>query len=118
MMPRFSIQRGLAFVLRKQPFSAMKVKEVKEAPPPKRANIHLAVDKPHEGKTLREIIRLPPSALQGLAEHSDKFLGGFDIRSIKDLGIIFILHVTLHCLSTYSLIYFTMHRKVEGISCC
>ena len=31
-------------------------------------NVNLALDKAHEGKTLKEIVELPPSALQGVAE--------------------------------------------------
>jgi len=49
-------------------------------------NFNNAVDKPHEGKSFQEILQLPPSALQGLAPHSDETLHFFHIKTIEDLG--------------------------------
>jgi hypothetical protein len=49
-------------------------------------NLNKALDKAHEVKSLKEIVDLPPSALQGLAEHSDDTLAALNIHSVKDLG--------------------------------
>lgn len=49
-------------------------------------NLNKALDKAHETKSLKEIVDLPPSALQGLAEHSDETLNALNITSVKDLG--------------------------------
>mmetsp|Transcript_22430 Transcript_22430/g.29064 ORF Transcript_22430/g.29064 Transcript_22430/m.29064 type:complete len:170 (-) Transcript_22430:1429-1938(-) len=49
-------------------------------------NANKALDKAHEGKSLKAIIKLPPSALQGLAESADELLGAFHIDSIEALG--------------------------------
>ena len=49
-------------------------------------NVNLALDKAHEGKTLKEIIELPPSALQGVAEHADDAWAELGVKSIGDLG--------------------------------
>ena len=49
-------------------------------------NINKALDKQHETKYLKEIIDLPPSALQGLAPHVDDTLATLKITSIKALG--------------------------------
>jgi len=49
-------------------------------------NFSKALDKEHEGKPLKEIITLPPSALQGLADHSNEMWAAFRVKSIKDLG--------------------------------
>ncbi len=35
-------------------------------------NVNKAVDKAHEGKSFTEIVKLPPSALQGLSEAADE----------------------------------------------
>jgi len=40
----------------------------------------------HEGKTLKEIIALPPSALQGVAAHADDAWAALGVKSIGDLG--------------------------------
>ncbi|KAH8059073.1 hypothetical protein JL722_5626 [Aureococcus anophagefferens] len=45
-----------------------------------------ALDKDHEGKTIKEILALPPSALSGIAEHSDADLAKFKVKTIEDLG--------------------------------
>merc|ERR1711865_1179680 len=37
-------------------------------------------------KSLAEIISLPPSALQGIAEHSDSELGALHVKTIEALG--------------------------------
>ena len=49
-------------------------------------NVNLALDKAHEGKTLKEIIALPPSALQGVAAHADDAWAELGVKSIGDLG--------------------------------
>ena len=49
-------------------------------------NVNLALDKAHEGKTLKEIIALPPSALQGVAEHADDTWAALGVKSIGDMG--------------------------------
>eukprot|EP00658_Telonema_sp_P-2_P023423 TRINITY_DN19382_c0_g1_i1.p1 TRINITY_DN19382_c0_g1~~TRINITY_DN19382_c0_g1_i1.p1 ORF type:complete len:245 (-),score=63.55 TRINITY_DN19382_c0_g1_i1:397-1131(-) len=49
-------------------------------------NINSALDKAHEGKSLKEVCELPCSALQGIAEHSDEDLAGFHVGTIGKLG--------------------------------
>lgn len=49
-------------------------------------NVNNAVDKEHELKALKEIIKLPVSALQGLDEKTDEVLKKLKITSIKKLG--------------------------------
>jgi hypothetical protein len=49
-------------------------------------NINGAVDKEHERKTFNEILHLPPSALQGIAEHSDSVYASLRIKSVAGLG--------------------------------
>jgi hypothetical protein len=49
-------------------------------------NLNKALDKAHELKSLKEICDLPPSALQGLAVHSDDTFAALNIHSVKDLG--------------------------------
>ena len=49
-------------------------------------NLNKALDKAHETKSLKEIVDLPPSALQGLAEHSDAELHTLNITSVKGLA--------------------------------
>jgi predicted flap endonuclease-1-like 5' DNA nuclease len=49
-------------------------------------DIHWAVDAEHDGKSLRELITLKPSALNGLSERADLILGGLAVRSIQDLA--------------------------------
>lgn len=45
------------------------------------------LDKAHENKSLREIIKLPPSALQGVSEGDDALLRqAFNIKTIEDLA--------------------------------
>ncbi len=48
--------------------------------------MNLALDKAHEGKTLKEIVELPPSALQGVAEHADDAWAALGVKSIGDMG--------------------------------
>lgn len=51
------------------------------------ANISLAVDKAHEAKSLAEIAKLPPGALQGLKEDkADKLLATLGVRTIAQLA--------------------------------
>jgi hypothetical protein len=49
-------------------------------------NLNNALDKAHEGKTLKEVILLPPSALQGLTPAGDEVLAKFKIHTIQDLA--------------------------------
>lgn len=49
-------------------------------------NINEAVDKAHEAKSFTEILTLPPSALQGVAERSDPFFASIKIKTVDDLG--------------------------------
>ena len=49
-------------------------------------NLNKGLDKAHETKSLAEIVTLPPSALQGIAEHSDTELGSLHIKTIDALG--------------------------------
>ncbi len=44
------------------------------------------VDKAWEGKTAAEILKAPPSALEGLTEKHDEALKTFGIKSVEDLG--------------------------------
>lgn len=49
-------------------------------------NINKAVDKKHEKKSLSELAKLPPSALQGLAGWADEELANLHIKTIGQLG--------------------------------
>lgn len=49
-------------------------------------NFNNAVDKSHEKKSLKAVIGLRPSALEGLGPRSDDLLATLKIASIKDLG--------------------------------
>ena len=49
-------------------------------------NFNKALDKEHENKSFSEIIKLPPSALQGLGDRADEMLKSFNIKTIEDLG--------------------------------
>eukprot|EP00811_Abedinium_folium_P004076 NODE_13751_length_1148_cov_12.790402.p1 GENE.NODE_13751_length_1148_cov_12.790402~~NODE_13751_length_1148_cov_12.790402.p1 ORF type:complete len:230 (+),score=56.67 NODE_13751_length_1148_cov_12.790402:79-768(+) len=49
-------------------------------------NINHGMNKEHEKKSLRLMIALPPSALQGLAAWVDGALAQLGVRSIEDLG--------------------------------
>merc|ERR1719453_2902945 len=51
-----------------------------------RLNVNNALDKAHEGKHLSDILKLPPSALQGLAEWVDPVLAKLHIKTIQQLG--------------------------------
>lgn len=51
-----------------------------------RLNVNNALDKAHEGKHLSEILKLPPSALQGLAAWVDPVLAKLHIKTIQQLG--------------------------------
>merc|ERR1712137_370288 len=66
-----------------------------EAPPAKVAktdkpaytfNMNKALDKAHETKSFKQILELPPSALQGLAERADAKFAKMHIKTIADLG--------------------------------
>jgi len=61
-------------------------KKKKEEPEGYQLNINKCVDKAHEGKSFNEIIKLPPSALQGLSEKADAMLSEFHIKTIADLA--------------------------------
>jgi len=62
-----------------------KGKKAKELPA-YQFNVNKALDKAHEGKRLQDIIKLPPSALQGLTEKADELLKAFKITTIEQLG--------------------------------
>jgi hypothetical protein len=49
-------------------------------------NIDLALDKEHETKSLKEIIQLSPSALQGLPPAADEILQSHQVTTIEKLG--------------------------------
>merc|ERR1712039_1018061 len=49
-------------------------------------NLNKALMKEHEGKPLSEIVKLPPSALQGLPEWADDGLAHVYVKTIADLG--------------------------------
>jgi hypothetical protein len=49
-------------------------------------NINNALDKEHEAKSLKAILSLPPSALQGLAPAADVFFAKLKIRNIEQLA--------------------------------
>jgi len=49
-------------------------------------NISKCVDKDHEGKSFAEIVKLPPSALQGLSEKADTLFAEYNIKTIKDMA--------------------------------
>lgn len=51
-----------------------------------RLNVNNALDKAHEGKHLKDILKLPPSALQGLAAWVDPVLAKLHIKTIEQLG--------------------------------
>ena len=49
-------------------------------------NLNNIIDKEFEKKPLKEIIKLPPSALQGLTPEKDAVLAKFKIDTIEELG--------------------------------
>ena len=49
-------------------------------------NLNKALDKEYETKSLAEILKAPPSALQGITPASDKELKNLLIKTIEDLG--------------------------------
>eukprot|EP01094_Clydonella_sp_ATCC50884_P015023 TRINITY_DN255_c0_g1_i1.p1 TRINITY_DN255_c0_g1~~TRINITY_DN255_c0_g1_i1.p1 ORF type:complete len:202 (-),score=83.20 TRINITY_DN255_c0_g1_i1:281-832(-) len=49
-------------------------------------NVNLALMKATEIKGFREVLDLPPSALQGIAEHSDADLKKLHINTVRELG--------------------------------
>lgn len=51
-----------------------------------RMNVNNALDKAHEGKHLKDVMKLPPSALQGLAEWVDEPLAKLHVKTIQQLG--------------------------------
>lgn len=44
------------------------------------------LDKAYEGKSLKEILDAPPSALAGLTEKHDEIFAQAGIKTIRDLG--------------------------------
>ena len=58
----------------------------KKAKPAYTFNVNKALDKEFETKPLREVIKLPPSALQGLADHANEMLASFRVKTIEDLA--------------------------------
>ena len=70
-----------------------KTKKAKTAKAPKakkadthQLNANKAVDKKHEGKSFSEIVKLPPSALQGLSEDADAMFAKYNIKTIAQLA--------------------------------
>eukprot|EP00933_Yihiella_yeosuensis_P035159 TRINITY_DN28635_c0_g1_i2.p1 TRINITY_DN28635_c0_g1~~TRINITY_DN28635_c0_g1_i2.p1 ORF type:complete len:272 (-),score=87.32 TRINITY_DN28635_c0_g1_i2:48-863(-) len=49
-------------------------------------NLNKALDKKHEKKSLSDITKLPPSALQGLAPWADEELAKINVKTIAALG--------------------------------
>lgn len=50
-------------------------------------NISNAVDKAYEGKSLKEILQSPVSALQGVSEgDEEKLKAAFNIKTVEDLA--------------------------------
>jgi len=49
-------------------------------------NINKAVDKAHENKSFADIVKLPPSALQGLSEKADASLADYNVKTIRDMS--------------------------------
>mmetsp|Transcript_904 Transcript_904/g.1124 ORF Transcript_904/g.1124 Transcript_904/m.1124 type:complete len:148 (+) Transcript_904:699-1142(+) len=49
-------------------------------------NVNKGLIKEHEEKCFKNILKLRPSALQGLGKHCDKELAAFHIYTIEDLG--------------------------------
>eukprot|EP00730_Choanoeca_flexa_P015903 TRINITY_DN7410_c0_g1_i2.p1 TRINITY_DN7410_c0_g1~~TRINITY_DN7410_c0_g1_i2.p1 ORF type:complete len:196 (+),score=63.61 TRINITY_DN7410_c0_g1_i2:89-589(+) len=58
----------------------------KKAKPAYTFNVNKCVDKAYETKSFNEIIKAPPSALQGLADHANPMLAAFHIKTIEDLA--------------------------------
>ena len=50
------------------------------------SNINNALDKKHEVTSYQEVLKLPPSALQGLADHADATFADLHVRTIGELG--------------------------------
>lgn len=54
---------------------------------PPTLNVSKCVDKAHEGKTFKQIVKLNPGALQGLKEGvADEMLASLGVKTIKDLA--------------------------------
>jgi len=70
----------------KQPDVEEKQPATKKSKPSYTFNFNQAVDKAHEGKSFTELLELPPSALQGLAERVDPLFARLHIKTIKDLA--------------------------------
>jgi len=66
--------------------SSPKASPAKKQKPNYTFNMNKALDKAHEGKSLAEIVKLPPSALQGLADRADEMLKHFHVNTIADLA--------------------------------
>lgn len=49
-------------------------------------NINKAVDKSWETKSFKEILKAPPSALQGLTPEHDKIFAQLNIKTVGDLA--------------------------------
>ncbi|EGD77936.1 hypothetical protein PTSG_09571 [Salpingoeca rosetta] len=58
----------------------------KKAKPAYTFNVNKALDKEFETKPLREVVQLPPSALQGLADRANEMLAAFHVKTIADLA--------------------------------
>ena len=60
--------------------------EIDSTKPNYTLNCNFALDKKFETKSFCEMIKLPPSALQGLTKRADEKLGKLKIKTIEDLG--------------------------------
>jgi len=63
-----------------------KAKREKKTPDTYSMNVAKAVDKKHENKSFAEIVKLPPSALQGLADNADAVFAEYKMNTIADMG--------------------------------
>jgi len=63
-----------------------KGKKEKKEPETFQLNVNKAVDKKHEGKSFAEIIKLPPSALEGLAATADPVFAEYGMKTIESMA--------------------------------
>mmetsp|Transcript_59 Transcript_59/g.66 ORF Transcript_59/g.66 Transcript_59/m.66 type:complete len:177 (+) Transcript_59:79-609(+) len=78
-------------------------------------NFNDAVMKEHETKSFTEIIQLPPSALQGLADHVNPMLEAFKITTIEKLAAWKYYHMA-RAIATLAAIEETGKRDAAGES--
>jgi len=63
-----------------------KEKKSKKAVDTFQMNVNKAVDKKHEKKSLSDIIKLPPSALQGLSDKADPIFAEYGMKTIESMA--------------------------------